>query len=66
MNNGTPEGRIEEARAELIAADLDYCYIKSRCRREIENAHLTDDEYYEKFGFLRGGKSLEGATGRNK
>ena len=57
MNNGTLEGRVAEARSALYANEIRYRAEKTRCFKMIKDAPLTDDEFYEKYGILRGGKT---------
>jgi hypothetical protein len=60
MKFETPEERFSRCRSELIMTRLAWLNADARLRREIEDAYLTDDEFYEKRGMLRGHQVSKG------
>jgi hypothetical protein len=60
MKFETPDEWVSRCRSELIMARLTWNNEDRRLRGEIEDAYLTDDEFYEKHGMLRGKQVSKG------
>jgi hypothetical protein len=60
MKFETPNERFSRCRSDWIMARLAWENEERRLRGEMDDAYLTDDEFYEKRGLLRGHQVSKG------
>jgi hypothetical protein len=63
MKFETPDERVSRCRSELVMARLAWNIEERRLREAMDDAFLTDDEFYEKRGLLRGKQVSKGGGG---